>query len=157
MHCLPSLAKTKPRKPKQLLCFLFSTQRWNLLPSLPQKNRWTKPRRSETWMWPLHQDASRLQATYAFCKLLNAFQAIRCQYLKTLLKTKWKCYISSLFTCSHRRLSQEMKARVACAAHPSLESPAGADTESSPASHSFVSCLSRVGEMMLCQLYLMKR
>lgn len=157
MHCLLSLTTTKPRKPKQLLSFLFSTQRWNLLPSVPQKNCWTKSGSSETWMWPLQQDASRLQATYTSCKLLNAFQAIRCRYLKILLKTKWKCNISSLFTCSHRRLSQEMKARVACAAHPSLESPAGADTESSPASHSFVSCLSQVGEMMLCQSYLMKR
>lgn len=34
---------------------------------------------SETWMWPHHQDASRLQATYTHCKLLNGFQASRCQ------------------------------------------------------------------------------
>lgn len=62
-----------------------------------------------------------------------------------------------VFTCSHRKLIQEMKVQVSCAAHPSLELPDGADIILSPASHSSVLCLLQVVEMMLYQLYLTKR
>lgn len=132
IHCLLSLPTTKPIKPKQFLCFLFSTQ-MKPSPLSPTEKLLDKVGQAlNRKLW--NMDA----ATSPGCKwvISNMFtvQAPLCfpdkqvsRHLKTLLKIKWKCCISFLFTCSHRRLSQEMKVQVACAAHPSLESPDGAD------------------------------